>query len=74
MMLRWVVKIGFMWILVSQGFLLKVLFLDDLNNMFNMFIPSWFDANTIFTKFPKEVAQSLASKKKLTKGLKDSTC
>lgn len=48
MMLRWVVKIGFMWILVSQGFLLKVLFLDDLNNMFNMFIPSWFDANTIF--------------------------
>lgn len=38
-----------------------------------MFIPSRFDANTIFTKFPKEVAQSLASKKKLTKGLKDST-
>ena len=38
-----------------------------------MFIPSRFDANTIFAKFPKEVAQSLASKKKLTKGLKDST-
>ena len=78
MMLRWAVKIGFMWILVSQGFLLKDLKSliprwFKLNNMFNMFIPSWCDANTIFTKFTKEVAQSLASKKKLIKGLNVST-